>query len=231
MLVNSIDIATFKATLLTKDIQTANVVVYDNWLRNALKPLYMGKQEQYKQIKLGLLVEDINDDSALTDISNLVKQLEECTIKIDEINFYYNCLIVNKSNYKKAPGIYTLDVELKSGYAYKPAITETMNHVSSKTINVPGNLATDVIVTVTVPIDTISLTLTGLSEDPIKINNLKANIPVIISGEDDTVLQSGTNKFGDCDIWEFPSLQPGSNTVGVSTANCVVQIQYKPRWI
>jgi hypothetical protein len=191
----------------------------------------MGKQEQYKQIKLSLLVEDINDDSALTDISNLIKQFEECTIKIDEISFYYDCQIVNKNHEKKSPGIYTLDVELKSGYAYKPVITETLNHVSSKTINVPGNLATDAIVTVTVPIDTISLTLTGLGEDPIIINNLKANIPVIISGEDDTVLQSGVNKFGDTDIWEFPSLQPGSSAIGVSTANCVVEIKYKPRWI
>jgi phage-related protein len=191
----------------------------------------MGKQEQYKQIKLGLIVEDINDDSVLTDISNLIKQFEECIIKIDEISFYYDCQIVNKNHEKKAPGIYTIDVELKSGYAYKPAVTETLNHVSSKTINVPGNLATDAIVTVTVPIDTISITLTGLGEDPITIKNLKVNVPRIINGEDGTVLEGTTNKFGDTDLWEFPSLQPGSNTIGVSTANCIVEIKYKPRWI
>jgi phage-related protein len=118
-----------------------------------------------------------------------------------------------------------------SGYAYKAAITETLNHVSSKTINVPGNLATDAIVTVTVPIDTISITLTGLGEDPITIKNLKVNVPRIINGEDGTVLEGTTNKFGDTDLWEFPSLQPGSNTIGVSTANCIVEIKYKPRWI
>lgn len=231
MLVNNIDIATFKAQLLTKDIQTATVVTYDDWLRKSLNPLNMGKTEQYKQLKITLYIKDTDDNSALTDISDLIKRFEECTIKFDDLDFYYDCSIVNKNHVKKTLGRYTLDAELKSGYAYKPAIIETINQVSSKTINVAGNLPTDAVVTVTVPIDTISLTLTGLSEDSMIIRNLKANTPVIINGEDDTVLQSGTNKFGDCDIWEFPSLQPGSNTIETSISNCVIQISYKPRWL
>jgi len=231
MLVNNIDISTFKATYLSKDIQTAEITIYDDWLRNALNPLYLSKQEKYKKIKTQLLIKDTDDESCLTNISNLVKQFEKCTIKFDGISFYYDCLIVNKSHKRLAQGRwYTLDVELKSGYAYKTAVTETLDHVASKAITVSGNLLTPAIVTVTAPINTSTLTLTGFA-DSITVNNLLANIPRIIDGEVGTVMQSGVNKFGETDFWSFPVLQPGVNTITTSNSNCVITIAYKPRFI
>jgi phage-related protein len=231
MLINNIDISNFKAKLLKKDIQTAEITIFDDWLRNASDPLYLGKKETYKKIKIELLIEDTDDESCINDISNLVKQFQKCTIKFDDLSYFYNCTIVSKLHEKSVSCVYTLDVELKSGYAYKTAILETLNHVASKTINVQGNTETPCIVTITVPIDTISITLTGFREDPIIIKNLKANIPVILDGETCTVLQAGLNKFGETDFWEYPTLQPGANTIGVSTANSVINISYKPKFI
>lgn len=231
MLVNSIDIVNYKATLLSKDIQTSEVTIYDDWLRNALNPLYLGKQEKYKQIKLQFLIEEIDNDTALNAISNLVKQFGKCIVKFIDVSFYYSCSIVNSNNKKIINGVYTLDIELKSGYAYKPAVTETLDHVSSKTINILGNLPSPAIVNVTVPVDTISLTLVGFGTDPIIIKNLKANVPITIDGEDCLVTQAGLNKFSEIDIWEFPTLQPGANTIGISSANCIIQIEYKPKFI
>ena len=189
MLINNLDIVSSKAQLLKKEIQTAEVVVYDDWLRNALSPVYLGKQEKYKQLKLQLLIKDFDDESSLNDISNLIKQFEKCTLKFDDLSFYYDCVIVNKSHKRVVKGQYTLDVELKSGYAYKPEIIEAMDHVTSKTITVPGNLLTAAVVTITPSIDTISALLTGLSQSPMTISNLHANIPVIIDGEKCTVTE------------------------------------------
>lgn len=231
MLINGIDIVNSHAQLLKKDIQTAEVVIYDDWLRNALNPLYLSKQETYKQLKLQLLIKDTDGEHCLTDISGLIKQLEKCTIKFDDLSFYYDCLIVSKSHKRLAQGRwYTLDVELKSGYAYKTAVTETLDHVASKTITVPGNLPTPAIVTITAPINTSTLTLTGF-KDSITVNNLLANIPRIIDGEACTVLQAGVNKFIDTDMWSFPVLQPGANTIATSNSNCVITISYKPKYI
>ena len=231
MIVNNINISSLNARLLTKDIQTANVVIYDDWLRNASSPLYMGKQEQYKQIKLKLYIKDIDEESALTNISNMVKEFEKCTIKFDDLSYYYDCLIVSKVHERVALGIYNLSIELKSGYAYKSPVIETMDHEIFKTINVSANLPSQVVVTTTVSIDTISLTLTGFGADPMIINNLKANIPVIVDGEACTVTQAGLNKFADTDMWSFPVLQEGVNTITSSTANCTIAISYRPRFI
>lgn len=230
MLINNIDIVNFKALLTIKDIQTVDVVTYDSWLRNALNPLYLGKTEQFKKINIQLVISDVDDNGVLNNISDLIKQLEKCTIKFDDIEFYYDCTIVNKSNEKITNGFYLLDVELKSGYAYKVAVTETMNNVASKVITVLGNLPTPAIVTVTVPIATISLVLTGF-KDSITVNNLLANVPRIIDGEACTVLQAGVNKFGETDFWSFPTLNPGINTINTSVSNCVISIVYKPKYI
>lgn len=230
MLINNIDIADFKALLTIKDIQTVDVVTYDDWLRNALNPLYLGKQEKFKKINIQLVISDTDDNGALNNISNLIKQLEKCTIKFDDIEFYYDCTIANKSNEKITNGFYLLDVELKSGYAYKTAVTETLDHVASKAITVLGNLPTPAIVTITAPIDTISVVLTGF-KDSITVNNLLANVPRIIDGEACTVLQAGVNKFAEIDLWSFPSLQPGTNTINTSVSNCVISIVYKPKYI
>lgn len=230
MLINNIDISNFKAKLLKKDIQTAEVVTYDDWLRKALNPLYMGKHELYKQIKIQLYIKDTDDNAVLNGISNLIVQFEKCTIKFDDIDFYYDCLITSKKHTRLAKGKYTLDIELKSGYGYKDTIIESMADTLNKNITVPGNLPTPAVVTITVPIDMISITLTGLGEI-ITVKNLKANTPITIDGETCIVTEKGANKFAETDMWEFPVLQPGSNTIVTDNVNSTLGIQYKPRWI
>ncbi|WP_443660663.1 phage distal tail protein [Clostridium algidicarnis] len=52
-----------------------------------------------------------------------------------------------------------------------------------------------------------------------------------MNGEDGTVLQDGINKFTDTDMWDFPSLKPGSNTIALSKNTVDINIKYKGRWI
>lgn len=230
MLINNIDIANFKAVLLSKDIQTSEILTYDDWLRNSLDPLYVGKKERYKPIKLRLYIEDVNDETVLNHISNLVKQFEKCTLKFEDLSFYYDATIVNTSHEEIVTGAFILEVELKSGYAYKIEVVETANRVSNKTINVGGNSNTPAIVEITPSANLIDLVVTGLGE-PFTINNLTAEQKIIINSEDGTVTQNGDNKFLDYDGWEFPRLVPGANLITFSQVNCDINIKYKPRWI
>lgn len=39
------------------------------------------------------------------------------------------------------------------------------------------------------------------------------------------------NKYGDTDMWDFPRLNPGTNTITVNKNNCDIKIKYKPRYI
>lgn len=190
MLINNINITTYKALLLSKEIQSADVVVYDDWLRNALNPLYIGKKETYKQINVELAIQQLDDESCLKTISSLIKSLTKCTLKFDEISLYYDCTIGSKSHERVDKNMYILTVQMKCGNAYEANVTETMNQIMTKNINVAGDLPTSAIVTITSIIDTVSATLSGFSKTPIVISNLHANTPIIIDGEKCTVTET-----------------------------------------
>ncbi|MFR4897226.1 MAG: phage distal tail protein [Blautia hansenii] len=84
--------------------------------------------------------------------------------------------------------------------------------------------------------DTISFTIKGAPKPCYRTTggyyNQKSETgkKVIIDREACTVAQGVTNKFADADMWEFPSLLPGNNTLTFSSALCEVTIKYKPRY-
>jgi phage-related protein len=236
MLINGLHHSTYGIIGCDVDIQVAQITTYDEWLRKSNAPTAVGCKETFKLITCKFFFRGNSKQSVTEKISNLATVLKRCTIQPDNSDFIYACTYdaaqQSPSKTQKYNGLQQVfTTQLQSGYAYKPPVTVIMNNVTTKVINVDGNIATDATVTVTVPINTISLTLTGFGEDNITINNLHANISVVISGEDCTVLENANNKFSDTDMWEFPSLQPGNNTIATSTSNCTIQIQYKPRWI
>ena len=75
------------------------------------------------------------------------------------------------------------------------------------------------------------LTITGLSQKPIILNNLEAEKEIVIDGEKGNVICEGANEFGDYDAWEFPRLLPGENTVTLDSDICQVTITYKPLYL
>lgn len=55
---------------------------------------------------------------------------------------------------------------------------------------------------------------------------------VVIDGIKKTVVMDGSNKFVDTDLVEFPTLQPGGNTITVSDPTAVdVTVQYYPVYV
>lgn len=234
MLINNIDpLVSFGAKLIEREIQTAQIITYKDWLRKAPKPIITYQEEKYIAIHLKYLIDCATDMIALNNISNLINAIKISTIKFEDIDFYYDVTIKDKDTQRfneSTQGKYELTIELESGYAYKPEVIETANRVASKTINVAGNLDTSAIVEITPSVNLIDIVVTGLG-DSFTIKNLTAGQKVIISGEDGTVLQSGVNKFADWEGWEFPKLIPGANTITFSQVSCDITIKYKPKYI
>ncbi|CAM3004945.1 phage tail domain-containing protein [Hathewaya histolytica] len=236
MFVNNIDIKKFGVELLEKKIGTAETIINNEWLKGACKPLILDKEHRYTTIQCIFVIKGDTRQDLEEKLSHFVKIIEECTVKFDDIEFYYDVFIQSKQNDYIGKNtsddmeVQAIDVTFLSGHKYKTEITETMDHVTSKTINVPGNTETPAVITITVPIDTIDLTIKGLGEG-IKVKNLKANVPVIINSEEGTVLEKGLNKFNDTEFWEFPKLKPGVNTISTDKVNSKIEIKYKPRWI
>lgn len=232
MLVGNVDISVFKARLMSRSISNAEFEIFNYWGDNNINPIFLKNgNNKFKELtlKLDILCKDFDELEIMK--SNLIKQLEISTIKFEDINFYYRGFLSTAPTYSYVmKGNEIAEIKMLV-VAEKLEITETMNRITNKTINVQGNLETPAIVEITPTTALADITLEGLADDPIRIENLTSNKTVILDGELQKVTVDGVNKYGDTDMWDFPRLKPGANTIKISKNNCDIKIKYKPRYI
>ena len=232
MLVNDIDIKRYNAKLLTVDIQNSSLSNESDWPRNALTPVFIKNKRGFKVIKLEILFKGNSRDSILKNISNFMLNFIEPTIlKFDKYNNNYKC-ILNSNNTKKTVSRSAYKVELElNGYEFGEEVEFEFNKVSSGKINALGNIKTPCIIEITPTVDLIDFIITGLTDDPIKINTLIKNEKVILNSIEGKVTVNNNNKFSDIDMWEYPKLIPGVNNITFSRNTCNVSIKYYPMYL
>ena len=142
------------------------------------------------------------------------------------------CSLINVSTNKtKSKTRYTIDLEL---IGYEESKTETFVKISdtdNHTINNNGTSITPCYLEIIPTFSYSSLTITGLSDDPIKINNITANKKIIIDGYTNKITEDGVNKFNDVELFEFPRLIPGNNTIKISDDRATLTVKWKERFI
>lgn len=232
MLIDNIAIKNFGALLMEKNIQPSSIDVEGKylWLKNSLLPIFSKQKFNFVLVDIKLYVKGLNESDVKSKVGSLINKSKECVLNFED-DFYYKSFLINSSienTLKKETRKLNLSFV---AYAYKGESIEIINRITSKTINVSGNLETPVILEVTPSIDLIDLTINGLDEEAIILKNLKANKKLIVNGEEGTVTVDGINKYGDTDMWGFPRLKPGANTITVSKNNVDITIKYKPRYI
>lgn len=231
MNIDGVDIKSFGAILMSKTIQPASLEQVYSWNKNSLLPLDLGSKFTFNILDVQLYFKGINEEDLKAKVSSFINKAKKCTMQFDD-NFYYKGFMestpVNENTLKRNTKKLTIRF---LAYCFKAEVTETLNRITSKIINVPGNLETPVIIEITPSIALIDLTLNGLDEDPIKIKNLVASKKIIMNGEDGIITVDGVNKYSDTEMWQFPSLKPGANTITVDKSSVDITIKYKPRYI
>ena len=87
-------------------------------------------------------------------------------------------------------------------------------------------------ITIIPKVDFMALTITGLSESPITVSQVKTRDVLVIDGEARKVLINDKDAFSHYDAWEFPKVQPGVNEVQITNATqATIQIEYDTRYI
>ena len=76
-----------------------------------------------------------------------------------------------------------------------------------------------------------NLTIKGLSDEAIIIEQLDRGSKLIIDGRNGIVTMNGKNAFEKVNIWEFPRLKAGDNLIVLSSASADVAVKYNPMWI
>lgn len=232
MLINSIDINKYNATQLSVSFSNdlSNIT---EWQDNNIIPVMLKTEFKFKRISVDMIFKGNDRDSILKNIGSfLIAMKNPFELKLDGYKDNYKCFLYNYTNSKSVTDKkYKVTVTLY-GYQYANEKTVQFNKILNTSITAGGNTETPAIVEITPAIDLVDLTLTGLSESPIKINNLHSGKKIILNGEDCTVLEDGTgNKFRDTEMWEFPYLKVGTNNIKVDKNSCNITIKYKERFI
>ncbi len=246
MKLNGVDIKTFGAVLKHYVIQPCEIAKKSEWPPGSLMPVGMDYFETaFKTLSVSLVFMRHSTEAAADHaISNLTsKLLGSVDIEIPGQPHRFKCALSGtpQKTYavEYAKMVPTFELQFV-GYEYGDQQTETINRAASKTINVPGNALSPCIVEITPVADIPDLTITGLGYDPqkdadqpIKFTKIqKGGQKVIVDGEKGLVtLENGSNKYGDTDMWLFPRLRPGANTITVSRNNVDITLRYCPRFI
>lgn len=233
MLINNIDISKYNARVLDVNIQnssTSNLSDFD--IKNKLLPLFLKSKVALNNITVTLLINSLDKKQYYLDKSNLLSNmLDSFDIYFKDRNLKFKCVLVNQADQPSLRQIRGRFQLTFIGYNLENEVIETINRVTSKTIDLTGNIKVPIKLEITPVIDMIDLKITGLSEDPLIVKNLKGNKTIIIDGIEGTVTQDGINKFEDTDMWEFPFLVPGKNNILLSKDTCNITIKYNPRYI
>ena len=166
---------------------------------------------------------------------------QEVEVELDSQPGYYYYGLAAVSTAKDNNVLTSFEISIMADpFKYKDMIAELVGAVSGKTIDVQGDYETPCIIELTPSGSITTYTIKGAARNPVTgeaediiIKNLTAGKKVIIDGESCTVTDDGVNKYADTEMWEFPTLVPGSNilTFVSSSVACNVTIKYKPRYI
>lgn len=231
MLINNKNISEFNAKLLSRSISNAEFNITNEWLNNSINPLISKDYNyKYKKLKFSLDIQCSNASELETIKSNLFKELAISTIKFSDINYYYDGFVTTISEPSFITEVFeTITFEMFVIAHGKETIKNIKLGDTTCTFNVDGNQVTPAIAEIIPSLDLIDLTLEGLSEDPIILKNLKDGETIYIGNG--KVTAGGKSKINDVDMWEFPNLKPGQNTIKINKANCTINIKYKPRYV
>lgn len=231
MKINGIDISLFNGIQLNDDIKISESENSSKWNKNHINPTFDDNKFTFKCIDVTLLVIGTSKEEVKDNISNIVNLMRKKSIiklnhyKNNFIGSYESCSINKKSPFAREV-ILTIKGYEESDETFIK-ISDTDNHI----IDNNGTSITPCYLEIMPTFSYSSLIISGLSDDPIKINNITANKKIIIDGYTNKITENEINKFNDVELFEFPTLNVGNNIVKISDDRATLTVKWKERFI
>lgn len=243
MIVNGIDLKEkygSKLLLGQQTIQERSITTFTEWIDDADYPT-PGKRPKGKffDVEAEMIVFGTSKTDAEITVSNIIADCMSGTIQLDNMDLELEGELKETEKEFLKRWNYSLSLTFQAWEKTEGEVSIEIAE-TGKTINVAGNQTTPCIIELTPSGAITAYTIKGAARDPVTgeaediiIKNLTAGKKVIIDGESCTVTEDGVNKYADTEMWEFPTLVPGSNvlTFVSSSVSCDVIIKYKPRYI
>ncbi len=219
MKINGLDPEIYGAYLLSYSVSGCELENTYFLPPSTLIPIRLTNRARLRKITLKFDFHGQDTHDAIRNMSNFTATLHNEAELLLPDGFYYYCVLVSTgTSVTKADWIEQNSFSL-IGFRHGPLESYIFTETSDIFVN--GNYETECRFIINTEKD--SITVNGIS-----INNISGEI--IIDGIKKVVLQNGANKFIDCDMTDFPKLNPGNNTISI-TEGATVIVQYYPIYL
>jgi phage-related protein len=230
--VNNIDIRKYGAKQLTADVQPPSMDTNYEWITRALLPMEFQSDVQMGHLKLSVYFRGKDRNDLIRQTSNFMKNFRgSCDLELDGYQGTYKGYITSDDYEKKSvKDRYVVNLEF-DGFFFDDEIEINLMGKTEATICNTGTRDAPCVIEVVAESTISNLTIKGLSDEAIIIEQLDRGSKLIIDGRNGIVTMNGKNAFEKVNIWEFPRLKAGDNLIVLSSASADVAVKYNPMWI
>ena len=232
MRINGTDIRRYGAKQLAVEVQPPKMAAGYELFPKALLPVEYETDIPLGTMSVTIYFRERNRAALQRTMSSFMEQFgASCTI--DEIGGY-------KGKFKAflTDGKYTKTLKLEKkilelsfdGYFFDEEKEAIFDAKTSGRLYAEGSRKTPCIIEVTAKSSLTGYVLT-VNADTYTVETLAAGKTIIIDGIMGKVTLDGENAFPVVDLWQFPRLQTGENTLTFSTNKAKVKIRYVPIWL
>lgn len=128
MLIDNVNITEYKAELLDRAISTTVVHSITDWMDEATEGTLLRQSYDWRNIRLTFLIREVSEDGAYKRISALTEALKNCTIRFDDIELDFPCVLEGSTVPDRLQnGVFKLIVLLKNDWAIGDLHTESFD--------------------------------------------------------------------------------------------------------
>lgn len=233
MKIDGKNIKDYGAKILTYNFKDTEFDTEDTeWPDGTLVPFLGQAKEKFKQLDVEIVLKGETKELIDRNISSLLALLKlPREIKFDNYAMLFRGQLIEKEKIDTVKPLVKRYIMQFKGYTYGARSKQDFNQSLSTQWKVKGNIPSAATLTITPTMTIQSITITGFSEMPITIRNLKKDVQITLDGEKGLIMENGQNKFKDVDLWEFPRLIPGTQSFGCSHTGLNISIEYNPRFL
>ena len=240
MKINDIDISRYNARQWRVEFGQSDIKSETEWVRGSPLPFFDENYRGFKDVTVTLMVygtsrEDIRNK--ISDITALL--LEPAELHLDGYARKFKG-ILTKSNVRENSDsarkrFQTLELQFDA-YEHGEELKTTAAGITEIQVANPGNIVSPAVIEITPQIGIAELTITGICRDssngadlPVTVRTLTSGKTVVLDGVSGLITEDGQLK--DAEIWELPTLLPGTNKITLSSNRMNVTIRVLPMYM
>ena len=240
MLINGKNITEYgKVKQWRVDIKPRKMDHDSEWPRGSPAPIFQAPAATFKEITITLMVYGDGREDILHRISNILADLTDVTELVLDGWEHKFCGVLEEANVKELSDtsrhrFQQLELQF-SGYEYGDEVTATANGSETVQITNPGNAVSPAVLEITPTIGAASVEVTGICRDsntgadlPVTVKNLTTGNKITLDGITGLITEDGELKAEDVDMWELPTLLPGTNTITIDTEYVNMTVKVLP---